>query len=198
MIDSHFVILGAAIKVTGVIGYVIDTLKGETQPNRTMWFIWALAPGIAFVAELNQHAGLQSLLTFAAGSCALLVFVSSFLNKKAYWRSTKIDWLCGSLSVIALILWQATNDSNLALAFGIIADGVAAIPTAIKAFKIPESETSSAFLSASFAALITILTIQDWRFANYAFPVYSLCTCLLLYLLTKTNKLRTIALYLSR
>jgi hypothetical protein len=54
MLDSHFVILGAILNVIGGLSYLIDTIKGKAKPNRVTWFLWALAPLIAFTAELKQ------------------------------------------------------------------------------------------------------------------------------------------------
>ena len=47
MLDVHFVYLGAAIGAIGQVGYVVDTIRGRTQPNRVTWLLWALAPLLA-------------------------------------------------------------------------------------------------------------------------------------------------------
>ena len=44
MLDVHFVILGAAIGAVGQTLYVRDTVRGETQPNRVTWLLWAIVP----------------------------------------------------------------------------------------------------------------------------------------------------------
>ena len=57
MIDPRFAILGALIVLTGNAAYARDTVRGETQPNRVSWMLWALAPMIAFAAQVAQGVG---------------------------------------------------------------------------------------------------------------------------------------------
>ena len=109
MIDAHFAILAAVITVAGNAVYAVDTVRGNTQPNRVSWMLWTLAPLIAFAAEVSQGVGLQSLLTFAIGFGPLLVVCASFLDPKAYARVTLFDVLCGVLSLIALVVTGASD-----------------------------------------------------------------------------------------
>jgi len=181
MINENFVILGAVLNLVGGGSYIIDTLKGKTKPNKISWFIWALAPMIAFYAEIKQGVGIQSLMTFMVGFMPLLVFISSFMNKKAYWQLGTLDIICGTLSVIGIILWQITQIGNMAILFAILADGVAAVPTIVKSYKEPETESGTVFLMSAISAVITMLTFKLWNFEHYAFPAYIFGICVLLY-----------------
>jgi hypothetical protein len=174
MINAHFAILGALIIVTGNAVYAVDTVRGNTQPNRVSWALWTLAPMIGFAAEVSQHVGLQSLLTFAIGFGPLLVVCASFLDAKAYARVTPFDVGCGVFSVIALVAWAVTGTGNVAIFFSILSDFLGAVPTLRKAHREPESEHAIAFLGGVVGSVITLLTITsaDWNFANWGFPVY--------------------------
>ncbi len=176
MIDRHFAILAALITLGGSAGYALDTLRGKTQPNRVSWVLWTLAAMIAFAAELVQHAGLEVLLTFAVGFGPLVVVVASFVDPRAYWKLTRLDIGCGVLSVAALAMWAITGTGDVAIAFSIAADLLAAIPTIRKARKHPESESTNAFVGGALGAAITLLAIQpnSWAFASYGFPLYIL------------------------
>jgi hypothetical protein len=174
MIDAHFAILGALIVLTGNAAYALDTVRGNTQPNRVSWMLWALAPMIAFAAEVVQGVGLDAVLTFAVGFGPLLVVVASFLDPKAYARVTPFDAGCGVLSLVALGAWAATGRGNLAILLSILADFLAAIPTIRKAYRHPHTEHAVAFVSGVAGATITLLTIkgEEWGFASVAFPAY--------------------------
>ncbi len=185
MLPEYFVIIGALISSLGTLSYIIDTVKGKTKPNKVSWFVWALAPLIAFWATIDQGVGIQSLLTFTVGFSPLLVFLASFINKKAYWKITRLDLICGFLSIVGLIAWQITDIGNLAIFFGILADAIAAIPTIIKSYKEPETENPNVFLGSAIASLLTLLTIKTWSFEYYAFPLYILLICILFYILIK-------------
>jgi hypothetical protein len=185
MIDEKFVILGALLSLIGGVSYLIDTLKGIAKPNRISWFFWSCAPLIAFGAEIKQGVGWASLMTFTVGFNPLLVFIASFINKNAYWKITRQDVFCGVLALIGLILWQVTRVGNLAIFFSLMADGLASIPTIIKSYHAPESENWKLYLLAGLNGLITLLTIKNWNFQHYAFPVYILLIDAAVFILVK-------------
>jgi hypothetical protein len=176
MIDARFAILGAIITVAGNAAYALDTVRGNTQPNRVSWFMWMVAPLIGFAAQVTQHVGLQSLLTLAIGLGPLLVVVASFLDAKAYARVTVFDGLCGALSLVALVAWAVTGTGDVAILFTILADLFGAVPTIRKAYAMPESEHAVAFLGGVVGAIITLLTIKPghWGFASAGVSVYVL------------------------
>ena len=185
MLDEKFIILGALLSFSGSLNYLINTIKGKTKPNRVSWFLWALAPMIAFAAEIDKGVGLTSLMTFMAGFNPLLIVITSFLNKKSYWKLEKMDYVYGSISLFAILIWQLTGEGNLAILFAILADGLASIPTVIKSYHQPETESSLIFLFSMINAGITLLTIKDWSFAHWGFPAYIFLICVILYSLIK-------------
>jgi uncharacterized membrane protein len=180
MINQNFVFLAVIIGFAGNAVYVLDTLKGRNRPNRVSWFMWTLAPFIAFAAQLSEGVGIQSLLTFMAGVCPLLVLIASFMNKKAVWKLTRFDFLCGALSLLGLILWLVTRHAGIAIIFAIAADALAAVPTIMKSYTDPDSEGWINYLTAAIAAGITLLTVPDWTFSTYGFSLYLLLVCLLI------------------
>ena len=156
MLNPNFVILGALISFVGGLDYVINTLKGKTKPNRITWLMWTLAPMIAFAAEIQQGVGLRSLMTFMVGFNPLLVLGASFVNTKATWKLTKFDFACGALSLLGLLLWLASGRGNIAILFSIVADGLAALPTIVKSYSHPGSESWLVFLGGGISAGITL------------------------------------------
>jgi hypothetical protein len=176
VIDPRFAILAAVIILAGNAAYAVDTVRGNTQPNRVSWSLWALAPMIAFAAEVAQGVGLDAVLALAVGLGPLMVVAASFLDPKAYARVTPFDIGCGVLSLVALGAWAATGRGNVAILLSILADFLAAVPTIRKAYRYPHTEHAVAFLSGVAGAAITLLTIkpQDWGFAAAAFPAYIL------------------------
>lgn len=174
MIDERFIYLGVALNIIGGLGYLIDTLKGKTKPNKVTWFFWALAPLIAFAAQIQQGVGLSAWMTFSVGFSPLLIFVASFINKNSEWKITRFDIICGALSLCGLILWSLTRVGNVAIIFSILADLLAAIPTFVKAVKAPETESSLIYLLSGINGAIALLTLQTWTFEYHGFPLYIL------------------------
>ena len=185
MIDERFLIIGVFLSLVGGLSYLIDTVKGKTQPNKVTWFLWALAPLIAFTAEVQQGVGWQASLTFIVGFNPLMIFLASFFNKKSTWKISKFDLVCGCLSVLGIILWLITKVGNIAIGLSIAADALAGVPTIVKAYRAPETESSLIYLLSGINAVITLATIDQWNFQHYAFPVYILLLCIILYTLVK-------------
>jgi hypothetical protein len=185
MINEKFILVGALLNLMGSATYAWSTFKGKTKPNRVTWFLWALAPLIAFTAQIREGVGLQVLMTFMVGFGPAIVFVASFLNRQAFWHITKLDITCGALSILALLLWWLTGEGNIAIGLSISADLLAGVPTLIKAYKEPETEHSDVFRNGALSAAITLLTIKTWSFANFGFALYILLICLTLYVLIR-------------
>jgi hypothetical protein len=172
MLNQNFVIIGTLIGVAGALAYLWDTIKGKVRPNRVSFLLWAIAPMIAFAAQIKQGVGLESLMTFSTGFLPLLIFIASFTNINAEWKLTSFDVACGFLSVVGLILWLITKVGNVAIFFSIVADGLAALPTLIKAYKYPETEIAWPWLATCVGVTLTLLTLQEWTFANSGFIIY--------------------------
>ncbi|MBI4039090.1 hypothetical protein HY384_03990 [Candidatus Daviesbacteria bacterium] len=185
MLHPNFVIVGAILNLIGSISYFVDTIKGKVKPDRVTWLLWSIIPFIAFIAQIKQGVGLQSLMTFMTGFTPLMIFLASFVNKKSYWRLGRLDMICGTISVIGILFWYITKTGNAAIAFSILADGLAAIPTIVKSYYEPETEDYKVYLLGASSAAITLLTINIWSFAYYAWPVYILIVTLLLTILIR-------------
>lgn len=169
---QYLVLLGFFVNTFGSLSYVKDTLHGETKPNRVTWLLWAVAPIIATIAALTDGVSWAVLPVFAAGFGPLLVFFASFVNKNSYWKLGTFDYLCGICSVLALVLWWITKDPQIAIIFAIASDGLAALPTLVKSWSYPESESGIAYTTGLFNALTSFAAIKTMSFSEYAFPVY--------------------------
>jgi hypothetical protein len=185
MLHPDFIIIGTLIGAVGSLAYLIDTVKGKVKPNRVSFLLWSIAPLIAFAAQLKQGVGLESLMTFSTGFLPLTIFTASFVNKKAEWKLTSFDLICGVLSLLGLILWWITKVGNVAIFFSIVADGLAAVPTLVKAYKYPDTEIAWPWLATVFGVILTLLTIKDWTFANSGFIIYILVADALIFCLVQ-------------
>ncbi len=136
MLDERFVLLGALIGSLGSISYLVATIQGRARPNRVTFFFWALAPLIAFVAELAEGVRIQSVMTLMVGLSPLAIFIASFVNRQSEWRLTRFDVGCGVLALAGIALWSLTREGTLAILFSIAADGFAAIPTILKSYSV--------------------------------------------------------------
>jgi hypothetical protein len=172
MLPSSFVIVGTLIGAVGAVVYLVDTVKGKVKPNRVSFLLWSIAPFIAFAAQIKQGVGLESVMTFSTGFLPITTFSASFVNKNAEWKVTRFDLLCGFLSLVGLALWLITKVGNVAILFSILADGLAAVPTIVKAYRYPDTELAWPWLATSFGVVLTLLTLSKITFANSGFIIY--------------------------
>ena len=169
---EFLVFVAAFATLLATFVYVRSMFKGGAKPNRMSWLMWAIAPFIATAAALSNGIGWEALPVFMSGLSPFLIFTASFITKKAHWTLASFDYVCGALSGLALILWYLTKDPNVAIAFAIASDGLAAIPTLIKSWNHPETEYSWPFIVGVFNALTSFGAATMWTFSEYAFPLY--------------------------
>lgn len=172
MLPEYFAIVGAIIASVGGISYLIDTIRGKVKPNRVTWILWGLFPLITFAAQRSEGVGGLSWVSFAAAFTPLLIFAASFLNSKAYWKTEVVDYYCLAFGLVGIALWAVTKNANLAILFSILADLSAGIPTIRKSYTHPHTESWKAFGLVLAGFTVSLLSIHEWTFANYAFVVY--------------------------
>ena len=175
MINVNWIFLGAAIGALGTTVYLRDTLRGTTKPNRVTWLMWAIAPLLAAAVELKEGVGLRVLPTFMVGFMPLLVFAASFHNPDAVWKIRRVDYACGVMSAVGTAVWLVTRNGVLAISAAILADFMAGVPTMMKSWTHPETETVYSYVGAVVSMTILLLTIQHWTFDVAAFPIFIVC-----------------------
>lgn len=111
---------------------------------------------------------------FMAGFSPFMVFLSSFANNRAYWALSKFDYACGAFSALALVLWGVTRQPNVAIMFAIASDGLAAVPTLLKARSHPQTETGLAYILAFVSAATSFAAVRHLNFAECGFAIYLL------------------------
>ncbi len=179
---EYLVYVAAFASLVAAVAYIRSMFKGDTLPNRVTWLMWSVAPLIATAAAISNGVELAVLPVFMAGFCPLLIFIASFLTRKAYWKLSRVDYLCGVLSGLALVLWYITQEPNLAIGLAIAGDAFAAFPTLAKAWTNPQTESAWPYLIGIFSPLTSFAAATIWNFSALAFPVYlTVMNCLLVF-----------------
>lgn len=172
MLSENIIYIGVIISVIAYVFYLKDVINGQIKPNLVSWFIWALAPLIGVFFQLKAGAGLSVIPVFIAGFGPLLVLIFSVLNKKAYWKINSFDLICGAFSLVALIIYIMTKNLAISIIFAIISDGLAAVPTLVKAWKFPETEKAYVYWTGILNNILGLLIIKNWVFSVYSFGIY--------------------------
>src|SRR6185295_3849327 len=117
-------------------------------------------------------AGLSVLPVFFAGFGPLVVILISLAHKNLIWKIGPLDIFCGFLSLLALVIYVLTHSLGISILFAILADGLAAVPTIVKAWNFPESEFAAGYLPGIINNIIGLHIIKNWVFTIYSFSVY--------------------------
>jgi len=192
MINQNWIYFGLAIQSWGSLSYLIDTIKGRVQPNKVSWLLWSMAPLIAFFAMIKQGVGLEAWATFIIGFIPLVVFLASFVNKKAKWKIGRLDYICGALSILGLIFWLVTKVGNIAIFLVLWPTALRLSRQLLNHNKEPESEDYFVYATGVINAGIALLIITSWNFQNWSFPLYLLFINLTLAVLIKFKLGKTI------
>ncbi|TAM53703.1 MAG: hypothetical protein EPN53_05000 [Acidobacteria bacterium] len=172
MLPEYFAIIGAIIGSLGGFYYLYETIAGKAQPNRITWLLWGIFPMVIFVAQRAQGVEGLSWASFVAGFTPLLVVTASFFNEKAYWKSEPRDYVLMAAAFVGIILWAVTANPNIALLFSLLADMLAGIPTLIKSYRHPRSESWIAYAISTIGFGTSFLSVQTYNFENTAFVAY--------------------------
>lgn len=187
------VFVAAFATVLAAFAYIRSMFKGHARPNRVTWLMWSIAPFTATAAAISSGVGWAVLPVFMSGFAPFLILTSSFLHKNAYWKLSTLDYACGALSGVAIVLWYITEDPNLAIVFAILSDLIAAVPTLIKAWHNPETESQWPFVVGLFSPMTSFLAVTAWTFSALAFPTYLIAINILLVTLIKGKPFRKLS-----
>jgi hypothetical protein len=169
---EYLVLIAAAFTILAALAYIRSMFKGDTKPNRVTWLMWSVAPFIAAAASLSMGGSWAVIPVFMAGLGPFMIFVASFFSRKGYWKLARFDYVCGVISALAIVLWYLNSNADLAIVFSILSDALAGVPTLIKAWHDPKTESIWPYFTGIFSAITSFLVASTWSFSVLAFPAY--------------------------
>lgn len=170
MINPGFIWLGVALSVIGATGYIRATISGRAMPNRVTWGLWGFEGVIGFLVEIGQGVGPGSLITLMFGVIPLAVVVASFFSRSGVWKIEMLDIACMVGALAGVAAWGLVNSGTLALVCLVGANTLAGVPTLVKAWKVPESESSLAARYGVGYCLIALGVLTRFTSAGVLFP----------------------------
>jgi len=167
-------IAGSIVNFAACLSYVCAILKREATPNRVTWFLWALVPLIAGVAQWRAGVGISTLVVLSVGAGPACVVLASFARGTGSWKLGAFDYVCGACAIAALALWAVTGEPVTAIVLSILGDFAAALPTLRKAWLAPLTENRPTYVIALVGMILGILSVEVPTLEAYAFNTYLL------------------------
>ncbi len=166
MVKTALADIAGLIVALASIPYIVNILKGKTHPNLVTWITWSVVNLMSTIATLSTGA-VQS-ATLIGGATIGTVVITVLAFRHGVKRYTAFDIGCQVLAVIGIIAWRATSNANLAIAIAQVVILIAALPTWHHAWTDPFAETWESFAFASFAGILTFLSLSSYTFSTLA------------------------------
>ena len=164
------VVAGMIIFSAQVI-YLVNTLRGKVRPSVLSWLGWALLMGTSLVSQVVGKGWQWSLTSILCSTIGSLAITLAALLSRNFSLAAK-DWKFLVLGLGCMGLYYWSSDAWITTCFAILADGLLAIPTIVKAWRDPASEKSVAWILGvvSSALALAICVGHDWLYV--LFPLY--------------------------
>jgi len=166
---------GVIVLIT-LIPYVWRVHSGKIEPNLTSWFLWTIIALALLVTYYGSGARENVWMAVVGLTNPLFVTILVAIKHPSKIRMNRLEKICLSVGITSLVLWFIfRNQESLvqyALYMALIADGCAAVPTAVCYWRDPKLDRLFAWGVFCMASALNIFAIPEQTFANYAYPVY--------------------------
>lgn len=180
-------IIGGVIAFTSNIPYILDTIKGKTKPHRITWFV-LVTLNVTFLAnQLGSGADASLWLVVSFLVSTLTIFLLSI--KKGVGGGTKLDYVVLAGSLAGLVLWWLFDSPAASTISNLVFASLAFIPTIIKSWHEPGTETNIKWLLGAIGAGFTVISVGAIDLPLLLLPVYSFVLNLGIYLILVRNKI---------
>lgn len=166
---EFFGLISFIIGVAGYAVYIRSILRGQTKPHIYTHLIWGIVTGIAFCAQLYDDAGPGSwAMGFSAFACLSQAALAVKYGEKNITRS---DQAALATSLLAIVLWVATDNPLWSVILVSIIDAIAFYPTFRKSWNKPWEENLTAYNIASLKFGLSLIAITNFTFITTLYAI---------------------------
>jgi uncharacterized membrane protein HdeD (DUF308 family) len=186
---SFLAFLGVAAGLTFIIAdvpYIRDIFRGKTKPHRVSWAVYVLLNAINFANQYASGAGNSLWLFFCGTLITSFVFVLSL--KYGVGGREKTDWVVIFGVLIGLLGWIVFSTPKVSIIMNLIVVSIALIPTFIKSYRHPGTETSITYLIAGVSEFIAAVSVGKFDFWLIVLPLHGFIVQVALYFLIEQRK----------
>ncbi len=163
------VLSGLAIAIA-YIPFIRGTIQGEVVPNRASWLVWFVQDVLLAASAIMAGVGPAAVMPVVWGLGAGAMLILS-VTKGTPGAFTGLEKACLVLSGLGLLLWATTGSPRLALVAGVSAACIGGLPTVVKAWVKPWTETMSGWSLLTLGTVFSSLAIREWTFDSGLLPI---------------------------
>jgi hypothetical protein len=165
-----FTVLSGLTIAISYIPFVTGTLQGRVVPNRASWSVWFVQDVLIASSAIMAGAGPAAVMpiVWGLGAATMLVLSLTTGTRGAF---SRLEKACLALSGLGIVLWATTGSPRVTLVASVSALCIGGIPTVVKAWAQPWTETMSGWLLMILGTIFSALAIQRWTFDSGFLPV---------------------------
>jgi hypothetical protein len=167
-----FTVLSGLTIAIAYIPFIKGTLQGSVVPNRASWLVWFVQNVLMASSAITAGVGPAAVMPVIWGLGATVMLILS-MTKGTRGAFTGLEKACLVLSGLGILLWATTGSPRLALVASLGAVLVGGVPTVVKAWVKPWTETMSGWLLMVLGTVFISLAIQRWTFDSGFLPIVS-------------------------
>jgi hypothetical protein len=162
--------LGSLLPLVAGLVYAVSIVRGEVRPQITTRLLLMVVTLVAFLSLLagHDHSGMWLALTSFIESLIIWLLALRFGIGSLF---NRLDIICLALCGVGVGLWIVSGQSLLGLLASIVADCIGCVPSLVKTWKLPYTETTAFYLFGMVAGLC-ILFATPITLVNMLFPAY--------------------------
>jgi hypothetical protein len=165
-----FACFALILSCIGYLPYIGDILRGRVRPHRITWAIWTILTTIAAVNQILNEGGYSSLFFIASALCVTIIFVLSF--HYGVGGASAIDRFCLCAAFLLLGYWLILQDTRTSTLLVVFIDVIAALPTILKTYRLPKTETYPQWILAVMSGACTLLAVPKGDWVLFVYPSY--------------------------
>ena len=169
--SAFFGILALVLSFGITIPYAIDVVKGRARLARSTRVLFLFLMVVTLIVQGVEFTSWVLLLTVGEVLTQILLFALSI--RYGVGGLTRFDIFCYVAFVASLFAYLVTKDAVLSLTLLILTDLIAFLPTLVKNWRDPSSDTWLFFVVGGMgAAAAALLARSTNTYIELAFPVY--------------------------
>lgn len=161
-------VVGAALMLGSVVPYLWAMFKRRIRPHVFSWFIWGLINLIVFFAQRSEGGGGGAYVTLSTAVINFMIVAYSLRHGEK--NITRSDWIVFILALMALPVWQMTQNALYAVLVICVIDLLAFWPTVRKSWLKPFEEATVPFLIGGVGFGCGLLALDAFTLTTALYP----------------------------
>ena len=167
-----FGILSSLFVLVGALPYLVDIHKGKARPHVLSWLGWAFITALGASAMVADGATWAAAILWANTTLCILISGYSIIKRVGVWSTGVYDYVFFGLGILGLILWQILDLPIIALVCAITADFCFGLPTIVKTYKNPSTETPFVWATATISGFLSLFAVKSLVFHEIGYPLF--------------------------